>query len=203
MRCLAVNTATSVLSVALVEDDNVLSLFETRETRDQGNLLLKHIQSALDDHGLTYADIDLLAAVTGPGSFTGIRIGLAALRGLALATGKPIVGVSSFDMFAEKGAPNIIAVESWREELYFRYGDITANETPEDFARRIGQVSGLTISGDAAEKIVFFFPQAKVITEMPNAVTVARIAMKNPVGTPPTPYYLRGADVTMAKCAIS
>jgi tRNA threonylcarbamoyladenosine biosynthesis protein TsaB len=200
MKCLAVNTATTVLSLALVEDGQTLHLFESRETRDQGNLLIKNIQETLKEHKLRFDDLGLLAVVTGPGSFTGIRIGLSAMRGLSLASKKPLVGISSFDMFAVEGKRSLVAVESWREELYFRYGRIMCSEAPEDFARRIADFDPPeVISGDAAEKVAALFPKAEVVRELANAVTVAKLAVNRPVGEKPVPFYLREADVTIAK----
>jgi tRNA threonylcarbamoyladenosine biosynthesis protein TsaB len=198
MKCLAVNTATTVLSVAIVEDGRALYLHESAETRDQGNLLLRHIQEGLEKNGLTFADLDLLAVVTGPGSFTGIRIGLAAMRGIALAAGKPVVGVSSFDMFGVPGTMNLVAVESWREELYFRLsGEDAVNETPEAFARRRADFFSVVVSGDAAEKIMPLLPGAVLHKGTANAADVARLAMKMPAGEKPVPFYLREADVTV------
>src|ERR1700722_15724387 len=137
-----------MLSLALVEDGKVLHFYETAETRDQGNLLLGHIQSGLKKNNISFADLDVLAVGTGRGSFTGIRIGLATMRGIALAADKPLIGLSSFDMFAVRGADaiNIIAVESWREELFFSVlGEgghpliACGNETPPVFAQRLRQ----------------------------------------------------------------
>jgi tRNA threonylcarbamoyladenosine biosynthesis protein TsaB len=215
MKCLAVNTATKVLSLALVEDEKVLHFFETPETRDQGNTLLGHIQDGLKKNNLSFADLDVLAVVTGPGSFTGIRIGLAAMRGLALAADKPLIGFTSFDMFSvpDAEAVNIVAVESWREELYFAVLDeeghpliACGNETPEVFLRRFGQelpgYHQIRLSGDAAAKLVPLFPQALLADKEADAVNVARLALhkfKNGGAFPPVlPYYLREADVTIS-----
>ncbi|MDE1152770.1 MAG: tRNA (adenosine(37)-N6)-threonylcarbamoyltransferase complex dimerization subunit type 1 TsaB [Micavibrio sp.] len=213
MICLAVNTANMILSVALVSDGKVLHSYETTETRDQGNLLLRHVQQALDANGMTYANIDLLAVVTGPGSFTGIRIGLAAMRALALATGKPVTGLSSFEIFAMPAAntTNIIAVESWREELYFSVQDSAGkevipdvNETPQDFARRIAAIAGpYVVTGDAAEKLREFLPDATFETAAIAPAHVADLAARKQKSgaalTPPVPYYLREADVSFPK----
>lgn len=130
MKCLAVNTANTILSLALTDGDRVLQTFESAETRDQGNLLLRHIRDALDKEKLKFEDLNLFAVVTGPGSFTGIRIGLATMRALSMAAKVPVIGVSSFEMFAspKSGHVNIIAVESWREELYFQALDGGGNE---------------------------------------------------------------------------
>jgi len=215
MKCLAVNTATKVLSLALVEGGEVLHFFETPETRDQGNTLLGHIQSGLKKNNIGYPDLDVLAVVTGPGSFTGIRIGLAAMRGISLAADKPLIGLSSFDMFAvpDSEAVNIIAVESWREELYFAALDEEGhpliecgNETPEVFARRfVHALPGnhkIRLSGDAAGTVAPFFPEALLADKEATAVNVARLALhkfkKSSVFPKPVPYYLREADVTIS-----
>jgi len=212
MKCLAVNTATKILSVALLDDDRVLHLYQTAETRDQGNLLLRHIRAGLDKNGLTFDDLDLLAVTTGPGSFTGIRIGLAAVRGIALAANKPVTGVSSFDMFAVPGVNNLVAVESWRDEPYFRLvgadGRVLispVNEMPEVFAARLPDMS-LTVSGDAAEKIMPILPPGTILHKPEaNAVRVAQVAVNswNPEEFPirPTPFYLRPADITLPRAS--
>jgi tRNA threonylcarbamoyladenosine biosynthesis protein TsaB len=214
MKCLAVNTATTVLSLAIVEDDKVLHYFETPETRDQGNLLLQHIQDGLKKNKINYQDLDVLAVVTGPGSFTGIRIGLAAMRGIALAANKPLIGLTSFDMFTHFGDEvNIVAVESWRDELYFAALDAEGhpymecmNETPERFAAKFSfNLPGehdIVISGDAAAAVQPLFPNAKVIDKPANAGDVAQLALarfkKGGVFPKPVPYYLREADVTIS-----
>lgn len=202
MRCLAVNTATTTLSLALADGSEILGYFETAETRDQGNTLLSRMGESLEKAGLSYADVDLLAVVTGPGSFTGIRIGIAAVRGIALAAKIPMTGISSFDLFAEEkeGMRNIVAVESWREELYFRLeGEEPVNLAPEDFVKRAGR-GNFFISGDAREKLRPFFPNAAYAERTPNAADLARISMKRgPDAQKPSPFYLREADVTIKK----
>lgn len=215
IKCLAVNTATKVLSLALVEGEEVLHFYETAETRDQGNLLLGHIQLGLKKNNIGFTDLDVLAVVTGPGSFTGIRIGLATMRGIALAADKPLIGLSSFDMFAIRGvdAINIIAVESWRDELYFAVMDeeghpliACSNETPEVFAHRLRhELPGnhnIRLSGDAAGTLVTLFPEAILADKEANAVNVAHLALhrfrEGGIFPTPTPYYLREADVTIS-----
>jgi tRNA threonylcarbamoyladenosine biosynthesis protein TsaB len=217
MKCLAVNTATKILSLALVEGEKALHFYETTETRNQGNLLLGHIQQALKKNNLDFADLDVLAVVTGPGSFTGIRVGLATMRGIALAAGKPLIGFSSFDMFAVHGmdAVNIVAVESLRDELYFAVMDedgpliACSNETPEAFVQRFRhELPGdhpLCLSGDAAAVMTKFFPQTALADKEGNALNIAHLALHKfkeagagATFPNPTPYYLREADVTIS-----
>ena len=198
MICLAANTATTVMSVALCDGEKVLSFFASTETRNQGNLLLQHVEKALADSGLGYADLDLLAVCTGPGSFTGIRIGLATMRALAFAAGKPVVGVSSFDLFALQNPQNIVAVESWRDELYFQVqGHDAVNLTPEDFAQTIDVNAAYIISGDAAEKLKPLLPNATLHSDIQDARHVAQLAA-GADNTKPVPYYLRPPDVSVS-----
>lgn len=211
MKCLAVNTATATLSVAILDGDKTLFHFTTPEMRDQGNILLAHVKRGLAECGLAFADLDLLAVVTGPGSFTGIRIGLAAMRGLALAAGKPLVGVTSFEMFAamKSGAVNAVAVESWRDELYLAAVDdkgatvaAPVNTTPESFVAHLPKDRPVIISGDAAQKLAVLLPQAAVSADEGDACAVAKIAQekfrKTGAGEKPVPYYMRNADVTVS-----
>ncbi len=210
MICLAVNTANTVLSVELVRDGAVLHYYETTETRNQGNLLLQHVKKGLEVAGLKYADIDLLAVVTGPGSFTGIRIGLATLRGIAMAADLPVIGVTSFEIFAapSTGKANILAIESWREELYFTALDAAGktiippvNEPPADFLRRLPP-GPFVISGDATNKLSALLPDAENLGETIPPGTIARCAIakfKAQGSELPLPFYMRDADVTISK----
>lgn len=213
MRCLAVNTANTLLTLALVVDGQLVHAYETSETRDQGNLLLQHAQKALDAAQLTYEQLDLLAVVTGPGSFTGIRIGLATMRALAMAADVPVIGVSAFELFAaqREGYTNIICVESWREELYFQVNDAAGstvispvNLSPEDFIQKLAEISGpYLLSGDAADKLQPLLPQAVLHQVKITAADAARIGIQKfkqaGQGEHPVPFYLRDADVTIAK----
>lgn len=209
MKCLAVNTANTVLSVALCDGDEVLYFFETPETRDQGNLLLNHAQQALAAAGIGYDGLDLMAVVTGPGSFTGIRIGLAGMRGLAMAAEKPLIGLSSFDLFAEPAAGEIgiVAVEAWREELYFKIaGQDPVNQHPAVFAESLkGDTRAFVICGDAAHKLAPFLPDARLAAPPADARHLARKAIHiyardgaAAAAQRPSPFYLRPADVTIS-----
>ncbi len=216
MKCLAINTATSELSIAITEGDSVLYLYKNEERRDQGNTLISHIKAGLAETDMDFADLDLLAVVTGPGSFTGIRIGIAAMRGIAMAAKKPLVGISSFEMYSDirTDALNIVAIESWRMELYLSVLDENGsdvikpiNEVPEVLHSAMSDNglldNDIVISGDACRKLEGLFPTAKMADVHYTAVDVARKAVaqfKAGDGEPkrPTPYYMRAADVTIS-----
>ena len=94
---LALDTTTRAGSVAVTADGRVLALLAGDESRTHGERLPGEIARALEVASIAKGDLDLLAVATGPGAFTGLRIGLAAIQGMAMALNKPVVGVSALD----------------------------------------------------------------------------------------------------------
>lgn len=90
--------------MAVAGDGRLLALLPGDESRTHGERLPGEIARALDMAGITRSQIDLLAVATGPGAFTGLRIGLAAMQGLAMTLAKPIAGVSALDALVEQAA---------------------------------------------------------------------------------------------------
>jgi tRNA threonylcarbamoyladenosine biosynthesis protein TsaB len=99
---LALDTTTRTGSIAVAEDDHVLALVPGDATRTHGERLPAEIAATLDRAGVSLDRLDLLAVATGPGGFTGLRIGLAAIQGLAMTLNKPVAGVSALDALAEQ-----------------------------------------------------------------------------------------------------
>jgi len=218
MKCLALNSSGKILSIAIVDSDKdePLYLFNEPEKRDQGNNIVSYVDKAMTETGLKYEDIDVYGVVTGPGSFTGIRVGISAVLGFSMFRDVPVVGVSAFDLFAstEEEKLNVVAIESWREELYFAFRDEFGREaippvniSPKDLIPYM-EMNGypdadLVISGDAADKLVEFFVDVKFINWADvTAADVAKIAMsrvrKEEKIKKPVPYYLRPADVSFS-----
>ena len=100
MRVLAIDTTTSVGSVAVVDERGVLAELTTGGRERHGEVLSSEVDRALSRSGLSMAEVDLLAVDVGPGSFTGLRVGLSAVKGLALAGETPVVGVGSLEALA-------------------------------------------------------------------------------------------------------
>jgi len=110
---LAFDTATDVSTAALVDDGEVLGERTTRTVR-----LLEDVDALLRQGGARARDLDRIAVGVGPGSFTGVRIGLATARGLALALDLPVAGVSTLDALAA-GAPGAVPViDAKRREVF-------------------------------------------------------------------------------------
>ncbi|NPU84594.1 MAG: tRNA (adenosine(37)-N6)-threonylcarbamoyltransferase complex dimerization subunit type 1 TsaB [Syntrophaceae bacterium] len=104
------DTATKTASAALLEDEKILVEGYADLGRHHATVVLPFVQSILDLAGIRIEEIDLLAATGGPGSFTGLRIGAGTIKGLALATGKPIVPVSTLEALAMNAAGSGIPV---------------------------------------------------------------------------------------------
>ena len=95
MLILALDTSGKMASCALLRDGALLDQAVQDSKMDHSRLMLPLCEQLLQKHGLTFADVDVYAAVVGPGSFTGVRIGTAAVKGFAWAQDKPCAGVSS------------------------------------------------------------------------------------------------------------
>ena len=105
MRVLGLETASEQGCVGVLEDDRPLCELVFEATMAHGEKLLPAIEAALKLSKVSKRELDLIAVSRGPGSFTGLRIGLAIAKGLARALGIPLVGVPGFAVYARKAAP--------------------------------------------------------------------------------------------------
>jgi len=144
MRVLALDTTTPAGSVALVVDEGDRRAIDERRgdaARTHAERLPGEITSVLDAHGLDAGAIDLFAVAAGPGSFTGLRIGIATMQGLAFVAGRPLVGVSALDALAQAASVDArpgALVAAWmdahrREVFSALYG--VADPDPESAGR--------------------------------------------------------------------
>jgi tRNA threonylcarbamoyladenosine biosynthesis protein TsaB len=106
MRVLALDTTTRAGSVALVHDDRIVEERRGDESRTHAERLPRELIAIADAHALTLADMDLFAVASGPGSFTGLRIGIATIQGLAFVTRRAVAAVSALDALAHVASVN-------------------------------------------------------------------------------------------------
>lgn len=200
MIVLAIDTAGIDCSAAVFDSSSSKLLSAVSEEIGKGHAerLMAVIDQALDEAGIDLHAIGKIAVVIGPGSFTGIRVGVAAARGLALSLGIECVGVSTLETLAashlaisHSDKPVLVAMDAKREEIYAQAFDTDGSSLNEPAALSAEDLDKLAASlsaeltGSWASKAADRF----------DIGTVARLgAGKDAAGTRPKPLYLRGPD---------
>lgn len=155
MRMLAFDTSSAICAVAVVDGQRVLWADNSPSDGRHGEVLLPRIASGLVASGVALSSIELIAVGVGPGSFTGLRIGLATAKGLALATATPLRGVCSLRVLAraaiDQGDVVVAVIDAGRGEVFgamYRWGGDTLETllaplraVPEAFARRVAELA--------------------------------------------------------------
>ena len=210
MKVLAFDCSGASCSAAVVIDDRPAAQRFAAMERGHAETLLPMIETVLREAALAPATLDLLAVTIGPGSFTGLRIGLAAARGLALARKLPAIGVPSFDTIIAEDVsdrPLFIVLESKRAELFLQRRDqpdarLPALVPPEEWAT-ILPPGPCALAGDGAARMAAALGRTDVAVlpghGRPDPVALARLgAARWQAGdrTPLAPLYLRAPDTT-------
>lgn len=180
MILLAIDTAGPRLQLALLRDDAVDTLVEEMP-KGQAERIFPAIAELLARNATTYAGLTRIAVTTGPGSFTGLRIGLSAARGLGLALGIPVIGIPTLLAISLAGPETAftICLDARRGEAYVQ--SFGAAGAPEDEAR-------LTPLAEVLTPTVLTDPQVPIEDFARFAATA------DPAAFPPDPTYIRGAD---------
>jgi tRNA threonylcarbamoyl adenosine modification protein YeaZ len=121
MLILAADTSLPLLSVALLRDDALLGAVALEGKSSRNEKLLPAIDWLLAEAAIGRREIDLFAVTRGPGSFTGVRIGLATMQGLAMALGKPVCAMSTHEAIAPAAGEVTIVDDAGRGEYYVSY----------------------------------------------------------------------------------
>jgi len=108
MLTLAIDTSTGILSVALVQGDDVLATVDEQTKNNQSEILMSRIERMMARHQLQPIDLERIAVAVGPGSYTGIRVGVAAAKSLGYTLDIPVVGVSSLEVMAQGAGAGIV-----------------------------------------------------------------------------------------------
>ncbi len=122
MITLALDCSTQTIGLSILEEEKSLADVYLRPAQNHSSVLLPAMENLLKWIGIPIEEVDLFACTVGPGSFTGIRIGVSTMKGLALATGKPLEGVSTLEALAVNGssATGLISplLDAGREQVY-------------------------------------------------------------------------------------
>ena len=162
MKILAIDTSAIVASCALCEDDVPVAVYSQKAGLNHSQTMLPMVKNLMDNTNTSIDDIDMLAVSAGPGSFTGIRIGVATIKGLAFGKGKICVGVSTLEAMAKtissfaKDAIICPVMDARRNQLYnaiFEAHGDTVLRLTED---RLIDATELSKELDAMDKPVYF-----------------------------------------------
>ena len=168
MRILGLDTSGKVASCAVFDTEAGLLLGEhsVYTTRTHSQTMLPMCISLLEECGMTEADVDCYAVSVGPGSYTGIRIGIAAVQGMAMVRGVPCIGVSTLEAMASRilTGEEVVSVMHARNDLFYAAvfeGNWRSTEdalvTPAELA---GSMCGVgTLVGDGAEELLRQLPE--------------------------------------------
>ena len=213
MRIFAIDTALEACSAAVL--DTELGTVVARESipmaRGHAEALMPLIARVLEKSGADFKTIDRIAVTTGPGSFTGMRVGIAAARGLGLAAGKPVVGLSTLAAFAapliaaDNTLPVVVAIDARHDHVYLEvlaaggHVLVTPRVVPIQEAVRLSAGGKPRLVGNAANILAAVWqgpaPSAVEQRAAPDIDWVARLGAAATESTsPPKPLYLRAPD---------
>ncbi|MFO1105224.1 MAG: tRNA (adenosine(37)-N6)-threonylcarbamoyltransferase complex dimerization subunit type 1 TsaB [Amaricoccus sp.] len=192
---LAFDTSAAQCAAALVRGGRLLDEAVEPMARGQAERLLPMLEALLAGAGLGWAELDRIAVGTGPGNFTGLRIAVAAARGLALALGRPAVGVTRFEALAFGQAGLVeVGLEDGRGRLFLqRFRDGRAEAPPAETVPPAGpDLLCLGHGAQARARVAGCRAGSEAVAAGP--LRLAEVAAAAPALAPPAPLYLRPAD---------
>jgi tRNA threonylcarbamoyladenosine biosynthesis protein TsaB len=208
MIVLGLDTALAACSVAVTRDGEVLAALSEPMLRGHQERLAPMVQEVMARAGLPFAALDRIGVTVGPGSFTGLRVGLAFAKGLGLALGKPCVGAGTLEaLAASEPGPGLTAavIDAKRGQVYLQaFADGAAVMAPdalpiETAAARLAEVwrgGPLRLVGPGAVLLAGIAPEAVVIARAaPDPAAVCALAAVRT--TPARPLYLRAPDAKL------
>jgi tRNA threonylcarbamoyladenosine biosynthesis protein TsaB len=184
---LAIDTAAPRLQLALLRADGSVDVSVDDIAKGHAELIFPRIDALLGRNGLTYADLARIAVTTGPGSFTGLRIGLSAAHGLGLALDIPVIGIPSLLAISLAGPPGqslAVLLDARREEAYVQRFSAPGLADNSPAILPLEEASALV----AGETVILTSP----------FIDISRLALfardADPKAFPPDAAYIRGPD---------
>jgi tRNA threonylcarbamoyladenosine biosynthesis protein TsaB len=207
MIVLGFDTCLSACSAAVTHDGRVLAHESEAMARGHQERLAPMVERVMAQAGVRFADLARVGVTIGPGSFTGLRVGLAFGKGLGTALGAPVAGVGVLEALAAEARGLVFAaVDARRDQVYLQaFEDGRALMAPDALelgtaAARIAEIAAgrpLTLVGSGAPLLADLAPAAKVLTPAgADARLVAMLAGSRPP-RPARPLYLRAPDARL------
>lgn len=205
MIVLGIDTCLGACAAAVLSDGDVLALRSEPMTRGHQERLAPLVREVMDQAGVAFEALGRVGVTVGPGSFTGLRVGLAFAKGLGAALDVPVAGVGALAALAEPVAGSVIAaIDAKRGQVYlqaFADGapvsapDVLAVETAFARVAEMAAAGPPTLVGPGAALLAPAAPGARVIeTEAADPAAVARLAL---AGGAARPLYLRAPDARL------
>lgn len=218
MKILAIDTALDACQAAVFDshEEKLLAILSHEMQRGHAEALIPVIDNVMKAAGVDFADLDRIATTVGPGSYTGLRVGISAAKGIALATNKPTVGITtlaalSAPLIADDAAvPVVAAIDARHGNLYFHMAGagqrvlLSPRVAPLEEAILTVSSGPVRFTGPAAALLASKWPRstgtAPVSVDVrtkPSIEWVARLGvLAEPIRAPAKPLYLRAPDVT-------
>ncbi len=216
MKLLALDTAMAACSVAVHDSGKVRAKKFAAMERGHAEAIAPMVRDVMAEASLEFAAVDRVAVTVGPGTFTGVRIGLAMARGLGSALDKPVIGIDTLSAIAANAAPGdtplLVASDARKDEVYAALFDATGRvlQPPavisiEACLRLLPDVP-VQVLGTAADAVIAASTRSELIRcragDLPNAANFGRLGSKLPdTGAMPVPLYLRAPDAKPQKNA--
>lgn len=217
MNLLAFDTALGGCSVGLLAGERFAAR-EVETARDQARILIPLIEEVLAEAGIGFTDLDAIVSTVGPGSFTGLRLGLSTARSLGMALDKPVYGITTLSVVARAAAvdatdPILAVLETKRSDFYVQLFSPDGKPETEPQALELTAVHDLIagrrviLAGDSVTRIRAESGQNidvsremhRVLLHPRTLVEAARDAIATGQAGELEPLYLRGADVSVSK----
>jgi tRNA threonylcarbamoyladenosine biosynthesis protein TsaB len=219
MRLAAIDTSTALGSVALFEDGQLVAEASQRVSNAHGESLMPMVSALFTEHGWQPSDVARWGVGIGPGSFTGVRIAVATAKGIVLATGAELVGVTSLDAIAHGLSADVVAsvIAAGKGEVFVqarRDGKVVLGPSHVllaeigEYLARVARSSGsIVVAGEGATGLDLsaLGPAATFAAapphDLPHASVIGRIAMTRDADDTDTlePLYVRPPEITMPK----
>jgi len=215
MRVLAIDTALEACSAAVLdtEEGGILASESIPMARGHAEALMPLIARVMSEARLEFLELDRVAVTVGPGSFTGLRVGVSAARGIAVAAGKPAVGLTTLAAYAapyiaaDDVTPLVVAIDARNNQVYMQlFGNggrtlIQAKIAGVRDAMRAAVTGPARVVGSAAELIVAAWPPGErrpTVVDAARAPTIDWVAQLGAAAAQalalPKPFYLRAPD---------